>query len=122
MGDAKWVKIDDTVNLIGDNIEIRNCSSQYICNVLNNQDDEIAELKEQLEKVIVPRFEKNDIVYAKYTENDIFKGTVDVFDYFTQQYLIFFNESIGSDWFYDFEIFKNKTETQKKQITKLRSE
>lgn len=113
MGNAKWVKIDDTVNLIGDNIEIRNCSSQYICNVLNNQDDEIAELKEQLEKVIVPRFEKNDIVYAKYTENDIFKGAVDIFDYFTQRYLIFFNESIGSDWFYDFEIFKNKTEAQK---------
>lgn len=49
MGNAKWVKIDDTVNLIGDNIEIRNCSSQYICNILNNQDEEIAELEEQLE-------------------------------------------------------------------------
>lgn len=69
----------------------------------------------------MPKFKKNDIVYAKYTENDILKGTVDVFDHFTQRYLIFFNESIGSDWFYDFEILKNKTEAQK-QITKLRSE
>lgn len=48
MNKSKWVAIEDTINLIDDHIELRNCCAEYVCNKLNEKDQRIAELEEQV--------------------------------------------------------------------------
>lgn len=72
---------------------------------------ELAELKEN---AIVPRFKYKDYVYAIYSDKDIFKGQIDIFDYYTKEYLVFFSEDIGNDWFSANSLFATEQEAQDK--------
>ena len=72
---------------------------------------ELAELKE---KAIVPKFKHQDYVYAIYSDRDIFKGQIDIFDYYTKKYLVFFNDDIGNDWFSENSLFNTEQEAQEK--------
>lgn len=78
----------------------------------------IAELEQQLAELkknaIVPKFKYKHYVYVLYTDIDIFKGQVDMFDYYTNRYLIFFGEDIGSDWFSENLLFATEQEAQEK--------
>ena len=56
MSKERWVAIEDTINLIDDRIEIRNCSAEYVCNLLNEKEKRISKLEEQLKNAIVPKF------------------------------------------------------------------
>lgn len=53
MSKEKWVAIEDTINLIDDHIEIRNCCAEYVCKELNEKTHRIAELEEQLKNAII---------------------------------------------------------------------
>lgn len=72
---------------------------------------EILELKKN---TIAPKFKKEDYVYVIYSDENILKGQIDVFDYYTNRYFIFFGEDIGSDWFSENLLFTTKREAQKK--------
>ena len=72
---------------------------------------ELAELKE---KAIVPKFKHQDYVYAICSYKDIFKGQIDVFDYYSNTYFIFFGKDIGSDWFSENLLFTTEEEAQDK--------
>lgn len=74
-------------------------------------EQELAELKEN---VIIPRFKYKDYVYAIYSDKDIFKGQIDIFDYYTKEYLVFFSEDIGNDWFSENSLFTTKQEALNK--------
>ena len=86
--------------------------------LLEEKGKRIAELEQELaelkEKAIVPRFKHKDYVYAIYSDKDIFKGQIDVFDYYTSRYFIFFGEDIGSDWFSENSLFATEQEAQAK--------
>ena len=86
--------------------------------MLEDKDQRIAELEQELaelkEKAIVPRFKYKDYVYAIYSDKDIFKGQIDIFDYYTKEYLVFFSEDIGSDWFSENLLFTTEQEAQDK--------
>lgn len=72
------------------------------------------ELEEFKEKAIVPKFKKDDYVYALFTQTEIYKGQIDAFDYYTNSYLIYPNEDIGNEWIKADKVFKTKFETEKK--------
>lgn len=55
----KWVAIEDTINLIDDHIEIRNCCAEYVCKKLNEKNQRIAELEEQL-KIFLNRISEQN--------------------------------------------------------------
>ena len=55
MSKEEWVAIEDTINLIDDHIEIRNCCAEYVCKKLNEKNQRIAELEEQLKTFIEPK-------------------------------------------------------------------
>lgn len=76
-----------------------------------NLEKQLAELKEN---AIVPRFKYKDYVYAIYSDKDIFKGQIDIFDYYTKEYLVFFSEDIGSDWFSENLLFTTEQEALEK--------
>lgn len=89
--------------------------------ILEQKDKRIAELEKQLDQAnerlkgaIVPRFKYGDCVYVVYTNTDIFKGQIDLFDYYSHKYFVFFNEDIGSDWFFENRLFSTKKEAQEK--------
>ena len=86
--------------------------------VIEKQQKRIAELEQELaelkEKAIVPRFKYKDYVYAIYSDKDIFKGQIDIFDYYTKEYLVFFSEDIGNDWFSANSLFATEQEAQDK--------
>lgn len=85
---------------------------------LSQKDKRIAELEQELaelkEKAIVPQFKYKDYVYAIYSDKDIFRGQIDIFDYYTKEYLVFFNEDIGNDWFSENSLFATEQEAQEK--------
>ena len=91
-------------------------SQEDVCNLLNKQHQCIAELEQELEelkeKAIVPKFKHHDYVYAIYSDKDIFKGQIDIFDYYTKEYLVFFSEDIGNDWFSENLLFTTEQEAQ----------
>ena len=71
MSKEKWVAIEDTINLIDDHIEIRNCCAEYVCKKLNEQDQKIKDLENQLSNCIEPKFKIGDyfIEYWNETQN-----------------------------------------------------
>ena len=85
---------------------------------LEQKDQRIAELEQELAKLkemaIVPKFKHHDYVYAIYSDKDIFKGQIDIFDYYTKEYLVFFSEDIGNDWFSENLLFATEQEAQAK--------
>lgn len=106
-------------NIIKDNEDIPALLDNYLATVrLNELDDKVKELEKELaeikEKAIVPRFKYKDYVYAIYSDRDIFKGQIDIFDYYTKEYLVFFSEDIGNDWFSENSLFATEQETQAK--------
>ena len=64
MSKEKWVAIEDTINLIDDHIEIRNCCAEYVCKKLNEKNQRIAELEEQLKNSVRPKFKVNDRIFV----------------------------------------------------------
>ena len=86
--------------------------------VIEKQQKRIAELEQELaelkEKAIVPKFKHQDYVYAICSYKDIFRGQIDVFDYYSNTYFIFFGEDIGSDWFSENLLFATEQEAQAK--------
>ena len=90
----------------------------YTAKMINDKDQRIADLEAKLaelkEKAIVPRFKYKDYVYAIYSDRDIFKGQIDIFDYYTKEYLVFFSEDIGNDWFSENLLFATEQEAQEK--------
>ena len=86
--------------------------------MLKDKDKRIAELEQEFakikEKAIVPRFKYKDYVYAIYSDKDIFKGQIDIFDYYTKEYLVFFSEDIGNDWFSENSLFAIEQEAIEK--------
>ena len=71
---------------------------EEITKVLNEQDQKIKELEHRLSNCIEPKFKLNQEVYAFFTKEEIYKGQIDAFDYYTNTYLIFPNEDIGNEW------------------------
>lgn len=76
MNKEKWVAIEDTINLIDDNIEIRNCCAKYVCQKLNEQDNKIAELEHRLSNCIEPKFKQGTEIYYVAPKRQIVKATV----------------------------------------------
>ena len=68
----------------------------------------------RLKGAIVPKFERDDYVYALFTQTEIYKGQIDAFDYYTNSYLIYANEDIGDEWIKADKVFKTKSEAEKK--------
>ena len=99
---------------------------KYLKELLKQKDQRIAELEQKLEelkeKAIVPKFKHHDYVYAIYSDKDIFKGQIDVFDYYTNRYFIFFGEDIGSDWFSENLLFTTEQEAIEKLKETKRNE
>ena len=62
----------------------------------------------------LPKFKKDELVYAFFTQTEIYKGQIDAFDYYTNSYLIFPNEDIGNEWIKADKVFKTKSEAKKK--------
>jgi hypothetical protein len=48
MSKERWIMKNDLISLVDDNIEIWNCDAKFICNQLNKQGQQIAELQHQL--------------------------------------------------------------------------
>ena len=106
-------------NIIKDNEDIPALLNNYQATVrLNELNDKVKELEQELaelkEKAIVPKLKYEDYVYAIYSDKDIFRGQIDVFDYYTNRYFIFFGEDIGSDWFTENLLFATEKEAQDK--------
>lgn len=91
---------------------------KYLKELLKQKDKRIAKLEQKLaelkENAIVPKFKHHDYVYAIYSDKDIFKGQIDIFDYYTKEYLVFFSEDIGNDWFSENLLFTTEQEAQEK--------
>lgn len=105
--------------IIKDNEEVPNLLDNYLATVrLNELNDKLKELEQELaeikEKAIVPKFKKDEYVYAFFTQTEIYKGQIDAFDYYTNSYLIFPNEDIGNEWIKADKVFKTKLEAEKK--------
>ena len=62
----------------------------------------------------LPKFKKDELVYAFFTQTEIYKGQIDAFDYYTNSYLIFPNEDIGNEWIKANKVFKTKAEAEEK--------
>lgn len=62
----------------------------------------------------LPKFNKDDFVYALFTQTEIYKGQIDAFDYYTNSYLVFPNEDVGNEWIKADKVFKMKSEAEKK--------
>lgn len=62
----------------------------------------------------LPKFKKDDFVYALFTQAEIYKGQIDAFDYYTNSYLVFPNEDVGNEWIKADKVFKSKAEAQAK--------
>lgn len=77
------------------------------------QDQKIKALEHRLSNCIEPKFKYEDYVYAVFTDTDIFKGQIDIFDYYTNRYLVFFGEDIGGEWFGESRIFATEEEARK---------
>lgn len=58
----EWVAVEDTINLIDDHLEIRNCCAEYVCKKLNKKNQQIAKLEEQLKNAIIPKFNFGSLV------------------------------------------------------------
>lgn len=78
-------------------------------------------LEKELANFIEPKFKYEDYVYAVFTDTDIFKGQIDVFDYYTRRYLVFFGEDIGGEWFGESRLFTTKAEAKAK-LKKIKGE
>lgn len=84
MSKEKWVAIEDTINLIDDHIEIRNCCAEYVCKKLNEKNQRIAELEEQLKnarkeiaKKVIDRVEELSVFdFKAYEEHDFRRYTI----------------------------------------------
>lgn len=70
----------------------------YVAQMLNEKDAKIKDLEHRLSNCIEPKFKLNQEVYAFFTKEEIYKGQIDAFDYYTNTYLIFPNEDIGNEW------------------------
>lgn len=92
-------------------LEFTTKTANALIEIKHKLEQELAELKE---KAIVPRFKYKDYVYAIYSDRDIFKGQIDIFDYYTKEYLVFFSEDIGNDWFSENSLFATEQEAQAK--------
>ena len=96
-------------------------ASNYV-DVMNEQDQKIKDLEHQLSNCIEPKFKLNQEVYAFFTKEEIYKGQIDAFDYYTNTYLIFPNEDIGNEWIPAHLVFKTKKEAKAKLRGIMKSE
>lgn len=127
MSKEKWIAVEDTINLVDDHLEIRNCCAEYVCNKLNEKNQRIAELEEQLKNSIRPKFRtyqsifyitqfytstkgnpEYDIISDKYyvaeNENEIILGWSYANDFNQRKYYY-----VRKDW-----VFANKEEAEAK--------
>lgn len=102
-------------------INSMNDISKHFQIMLDNKDKKIADLQSQLDQAnerlkgaIVPKFKKDDYVYALFTQTEIYKCQIDAFDYYTNSYLVFPNEDVGNEWINADKVFKSKAEAQAK--------
>ena len=93
----------------------------YFRQLLEIQDAKIENLEHRLANCIEPKFKKDSYVYAFFTTNEIYKGQIDAFDYYTNSYLIFPNEDIGNEWIPAHLVFKTKKEAEAK-LKEMKSE
>lgn len=106
--------------IIKDNEEVPNLLDNYLATVrLNEFNEKIQDLQSQLVQANermkgLPKFNKDDFVYALFTQTEIYKGQIDAFDYYTNSYLVFPNEDVGNEWIKADKVFKTKLEAEKK--------
>lgn len=81
---------------------------------ITNLQSQLDQANERLKGAIVPKFKKDDFVYALFTQAEIYKGQIDAFDYYTNSYLVFPNEDVGNEWIKADKVFKSKAEAQAK--------
>lgn len=62
-----------------------------------------------------PKFNYKQNIFAIFGDSDVFEGQIDAYDYYTSSYLIFFGDSIGSEWIPEIFVFK----TEKEAVSKL---
>lgn len=82
-------------------------------------ENEVEQLKHELEELkknaIVPKFKKGQNIYFfEKFNNEVIKGEIDMFDYYTERYLVFINDNFGSDWYLEEELYAIKKEALKK--------
>lgn len=80
MSKEKWIAVEDTINLVDDHLEIRNCCAEYVCNKLNEKNQQIAELEKQLKNA---RKETAKEVIARVEELGVFD-----FEAYEERYII----------------------------------
>lgn len=87
---------------------------QKLSFMIEERDIKIAEIEEHLKNAVIPKFKIKQTVYSMLGFTEIFKGQIDVFDYYTQRYWVFFGDDIGCEWLYESELFRTKKEAQAK--------
>lgn len=120
MDKERWIEIEDTINLIDEHIEIRNCSAKYICNKLNEQEHRIAELEEQLKNAIVPKFKVGDVLYYIFRDSVEFMRVNTISKFRDKEKDVFYGDGFGIYW-NENELFGTKEEAQAK-LEELRGE
>lgn len=89
-------------------------------NLVCDYEQKIKDLQSQLYQANkrlkrLPKFKREDFVYALFTQTEIYKGQICAFDYYTNSYLIYPNEDIGDEWIKADRVFKTKSEAEKKR-------
>ena len=97
---------------------LKDADKRTIEETLKEKDEEINQLKQELaelkEKAIVPKFNRNDKVFALFTATEIYSGEIDAFDYYSNSYLIYPNYDIGNEWIKADKVFATEQEAQDK--------
>lgn len=127
MSKERWIEIEDTINLIDEHIEIRNCSAKYICNKLNEQEHRIAELEEQLKNAIVPKFKVGQDIFVYDCSCQLRTGKIfeiqtnqmevrrePLIEYMVDFYGAYSDDDQESDYFEEKYLFATKEEAQSK--------
>lgn len=79
----------------------------------------LAELEDKIEQgtlIFAPKYKVKQFVYSVfyvYSKEPI-KGQIECFDFYTQKYLVFFGDEIGSEWCLESELYKSKAEAKKR--------
>ena len=101
---------------------------EYACNLLNQQDHEIQELKKKLENAIVPKFKIEQEVYFRNWDGQIRYGKITDISYLFSRKNLGFNcieyeveygngyDEVESDWFSETIVYATKEEAKAKEM------
>lgn len=89
--------------------------SELDCRIAYNKLCEIEDKIEQGTLIFAPKYKVKQFVYSVFYvySNEPIKGQIECYDFYTQKYLVFFGDEIGSEWCVERELYKSKRLAQK---------